>query len=222
LVVTTRAPISVQRADFGQLRQLDPNGQYRAFERDIPDSQRDVWGALRDTLAAAESEGPPDWLDWSLEMRNALTHRGRITNIYLPRRISGKFAVPLTPEPQALYRYDLFLRRRPWLPEIEGMLAADGLPQSVLDEPAGRTINGLHTALVAFVESLIVWCSVCWDSPPLDGIAPVKRWVLPSDPAIAFDGAEPGDTTPVSGAIGGINQEHIRLAERLRIARQNL
>lgn len=221
LVVATRAPISVQRADFGQLRQLDSDAQHKAFEQDIPQSQRDIWSALSDALAAAESEGPEGWLDWSLEMRNALTHRGRVTNIYLPRRISGQIAVPPNSEPQALFRYDLFLRRRPWLPEIEGMLAANSLPDSVLDEPAGRTVDGLHAALVTFVESLVVWCCECWGSPPSEVIAPVKRWVLPAMPAIAFDGSAPGGTTAVSGAIGGINQEHIRLAERLRVARQD-
>jgi hypothetical protein len=40
-------------------------------------------------------------------MRNALTHRGRITNVYLPRRISGRLAVPPTSEPHKLYRITL-------------------------------------------------------------------------------------------------------------------
>lgn len=157
LVVVTRAPISVQRADFGQLRQLDPDARHKAFDSEVPESQKDTWRALLNALADGESVGPDGWLDWSLEMRNALTHRGRVTNIYLPRSISGQIMVPPTSVPQALYRYDLFLRRRPWLPEIEGMLVANGLPESVLDEPAGRTIEGLRSVLGSYVEALLAW-----------------------------------------------------------------
>jgi hypothetical protein len=216
LVVITRAPISVQRADFGQLRNLDPDAHHRAFDGEVPDDQRKVWRGMLEVLAEAEAQGPGDWLDWSLAMRNALTHRGRVTNIHLPRPISGLLAVPPTSEPQSLYRYDLFLRRRPWLPEIEGMLAATRLPDSVLDEPVGRTVDGLRSALQSFTETAIAWGRRSWDQAPADLIAPVSRWALPTQPDLGFLGTDPGGTTPISGAVGAINQEHLRLAERLR------
>jgi hypothetical protein len=47
--------------------------------------------------------------------------------------------------------------------------------------------------------------------------------VLPPAPQIGSDdGVRPGGTTPIAGAIGGINEEHIRLAERLRRQRAGL
>jgi len=219
LVVVTRAPFSVQKADFGHLRQLNPDAKYKAFAAEIPAEQRQLWRELKTELAAAEAAGPADWLDWSLEMRNALTHRGRVTNIYLPRRISTQLAVPPTTQPQSLYRYDLFLRRRPWLPEIEGMLAANGLPNSVLDEPAWQTIDGLHAALVTFTEALIAFSRKYWQRANGGLVAPVQRWSLSADPALDFVGIDPKSKIPLSGAIGGINQEHVRLAERLRLTR---
>jgi hypothetical protein len=150
LIVVARVPLSVQRADFSQLWRLDSSKAHAtAFAASVPRGQRDLWGELVDELDNATGVGPTDWLPWSLEMRNALTHRGHVTDVFLPRRISGQLAVPPTGEPQKLYRYDLHLRRRPWLPAIEGMLAGPGLPDSWLDEPAGRTVDGLRDALVA-------------------------------------------------------------------------
>jgi len=43
--------------------------------------------------------------------------------------------------------------------------------------------------------------------------------LLPSPPAIAFMGVSPGGTTPIQGAIGAINEEHLSLAEQLRLQR---
>lgn len=224
LIVVVRAPFSVQRADFMQLSGLDPARAYAgAFADPVPQKQRDLWQALLAELEVSRGTGASDWLAWSLEMRNALTHRGRITNVYLPRRITGRLAVPPTRAPQKLYRYDLHLRSRPWLPAIEGMLAGENLPASWLDEPAGRTITGLRDELVRYTERLVRWASDRWTgSAQQDLVSPVNPWVLPPAPQLLFDGVSPGGTTPIAGAIGGINEEHIRLAERLRRRREGL
>lgn len=224
LIVVARAPLSVQRADFTQLSRLDPaKVQPAAFAEPVPDHQRDLWQQLVDELEVSPDTGPADWLNWSLEMRNALTHRGRVTNVYLPRRISGQIAVPRTRTPQSLYRYDLHLRSRPWLPAIEGMLAGTSLPASWLDEPAGRTITGLFSQLVKYTERVVRWANDRWTDPVQQSLVPpVKRWVLPPPPQLQFVGINPGGTTPIAGAIGGINEEHIRLAERLRRRRAGL
>lgn len=147
LIVVTRAPLSVQRADFAQLSGLDPAKPYAAaFAEPVPQVQRDLWGELAAELGAATAVGPSDWLGWSLEMRNALTHRGRVTNVYLPRRISERLAVPPSSQPQRPYRYDLHLRRRPWLPALEAMLTGPGLPDSWLEsQQEGRLpVSGMR------------------------------------------------------------------------------
>jgi len=217
LIVVIRAPLSVQRADFIQLLRFDPSKAHStAFASPVPQHQRDLWGELVAKLDHA-TVGPTDWLAWSLEMRNALTHRGRVTDVHLPRRISGRLMVPPTREPQKLYRYDMHLRRRPWLPAIEGMLAGPGLPNSWLEEPAGRTVDGLRDALVRYCEELSRWASDHWELTAQQGlIPPVHRWTLPDAPPLAFAGIRPGGTTPIEVAIGNINEEHLRLAERLR------
>lgn len=224
LIVVTRAPLSVQRADYTQLIGLDPTKAYaNAFAATVPQTQRDLWTTLLAELRSAAGSGPRDWLSWSLEMRNALTHRGRITDVYLPRAISGRLLVPPTSAPQSYYRYDLHLRSRPWLPGLEQLLAGPGLPGSWLDEPAGRTIAGLRDELLAFCERLAAWSLQRWTSGSQSQlVAPVRRWVLAPAPQNAFVGVNPGGTTPIRGAIGGVNQEHLRLAERVRRRRAGL
>jgi hypothetical protein len=95
--------LSVQRADFAQLTGLDPTKAHAgAFATSVPQDQRYLWRQLVDELVVSSAAGPSDWLTWSLEMRNALTHRGRVTNVYLPRKISGQIVVPPTNTPQKL------------------------------------------------------------------------------------------------------------------------
>jgi|GEM_PF-5379269 len=215
LVVVTRSPLSIQKADFGQLRSLDPDVKAKKFPAEIPDVQRQLWRERGEALASAEQEtGPEGWLDWSLEMRNALTHRGRVTNILRPRETSSRLVLPHT-----AVGYDFYLRRRPWLPEIEGLVAADDLLDSILDEPAGQTIDGLHGALLAFAERLVGFAHQHWSNEG-DLVAPVELWRLKPGPEIDFAGIEPEAKVEPSEGISGINQEHLRLAERVRVARQ--
>ena len=111
------------------------------------------------------------------------------------------------------------LTRRPWLPEIEGLVAADDFLDSTLDEPAEQTIDGLHGSLVAFTESLVAFARKHWANEG-DLVAPVERWRLQLGPGIDFAGIDPETRIQPTEGIGGINQEHLRLAERLRQARQ--
>jgi hypothetical protein len=50
----------------------------------------------------------------------------------------------------------------------------------------------------------------------------VHHWTLPAAPLLEFAGVSPGHTTPLEGTIGNINEEHLRLAERLRRRRTGL
>ena len=221
LITAARVPLSIQRADFAGLIALDPGARFRtAFDAGPTDEHRRLWRGLLDEMRVAQDVGPDDWLTWSLEVRNALTHRGRITSLYLPRPISGRIIVPPTDRPQALFRYDLYLRRRPWLPEIEGMVAGGDLPDSVLHEPAHETLEGLRRCLVAYVERLLSYGHRLWAEVSPATTAPTSRWTLPDAPTIAFEGIDPRPIVGVGGAIGGINLEHVRLAERVRLSRE--
>jgi hypothetical protein len=82
---------------------------------------------------------------------------------------------------------------------------------------------GLRDELMKYCERLVRWASDHWAASGQQGLAaPVHRWVLPGTPSLAFTGVSPGGTTPIAGAIGGINEEHLRLAERMRRRRAGL
>lgn len=58
LIVVTRAPLSVQRADFAQLSNLDPGkADAGAFVEPVPQVQRDLWAELVAELSAAAAVG---------------------------------------------------------------------------------------------------------------------------------------------------------------------
>ncbi|MCW2984739.1 MAG: hypothetical protein JWR63_2309 [Conexibacter sp.] len=223
LIVVVRAPLSVQRADFiGLVGRLDPGKDYAAqYSQPLAEVQSDLWRDLLTEIEVGRTAAEPaGWLDWTLETRNALTHRGKATMVFLPRPITGKLLVPPTPRPESYYRYDMHLRKRPWLPGMEGLLRAESFEDTWLDEPADRTLAGLLELFCGFCDRLAGWArrafQPAWQQHLL---APASRWELPDSPVLSFAGISPGGTVPLSGASGGIDREHVQLAERVRLRR---
>src|SRR5690242_11834380 len=88
---------------------------------------------------------------------------------------------------------------------------------------ATQTVAGLRDALVGFGERLAAWALAEWTTDPRPSfVAPVHRWTLPDSPSLRFRGIAPGGSSKIVGAVGGVNEEHIRLAERLRRHRAGL
>jgi hypothetical protein len=72
-------------ADFGRLLEFDAANPGRRAP-DIPNEQRALWRELNQTISASGTKKAPGWLEWGIEMRHAVLHRGRGLNTYLPRR----------------------------------------------------------------------------------------------------------------------------------------
>ncbi|MEA2188624.1 MAG: hypothetical protein QOK16_3635 [Solirubrobacteraceae bacterium] len=215
-IVVARLPVSVQMADINVLIKLDAEEEHKkVFRNGVPAEQRGLWRDLASCHANASAAGPRDWLAWALETRNALTHRGRVTSIYVPRPVSGQLRVDRKLGPHR-FRYDLHLRRRPWLPEIESMLAAGRYPDTWISEPAQQTIGGIAEVLVAYCEALVEWCRREWALEVRQLEAPIARWMLHPAPEVHFEGIAPARQS-INAAIGGINTEYFALAERLRV-----
>jgi hypothetical protein len=62
-----------------------------------------------------------------------------------------------------LARYDLYFRRRPWLPTIEHLGRSHQALENWLPEPAQDTITGLRGLLNDLVEELASWALRVWD-----------------------------------------------------------
>jgi hypothetical protein len=105
------------------------------------------------------------------------------------------------------------------LPALEGMLAGPGLPDGWLDEPAGRTAEGVRDGLIRLGERTMRWTTECWESDLQQRLDGAGQTVATGSCFHRVRGHQAGGTTPISGAIGGINEEHVRLAERLRLRR---
>ena len=89
--------------------------------------------------------GPAGWLDWTLQFRNMLVHRGRRIEI-------GQF-VPRTPvlygadgQPVPRVRVVTHLARDPSRSDVEVFLDADQPSPPVLTEDAEQTLRGIFAS----------------------------------------------------------------------------
>ena len=87
----------------------------------------------------AES-GPPGWMEWMLDFRNMLVHRGRRIEISAPEPSSPLF----NPHEQfARWSAPDHMPRDPSLSDVEAILSLDALGKIVLPEQAEGTLGGL-------------------------------------------------------------------------------
>src|SRR5438105_6959397 len=84
VIGVTALPMSILRADFGKVRAV--LGKIPGTANDGAKKQAQFAARLEAAIAAA---GPPGWLDWTLDLRNMLVHRGR--------RLEYGQSVPRTP-----------------------------------------------------------------------------------------------------------------------------
>jgi hypothetical protein len=145
-------PISILKADWGGLE--------KAFSKigkattTGEQAQDDFYSKLKDVVA---STGPAGWLNWTLDFRNMLVHRGR-------RLENGQF-VPKLPQ---LYgpsgeqiprvRRLTYLPRNPSMSDVEVWRETpmtqrrDPLEALVLNEDAAQTLGGLLDSTKAMIS----------------------------------------------------------------------
>ena len=139
--------------------------------------------------------GPAGWLDWTLQFRNMLVHRGRRIHF-------GQF-VPRTPvlygadgQPVPRVRVVTHLPRDPSRSDVEVFLDADQLSAPVLTEDAEQTLRGIfavtHSLIEAVADELLdfwVWRQRHPDALP----QPAKQWPKGvSTASTGFRGYAPG------------------------------
>jgi hypothetical protein len=210
-----RLPLSIRRASFGRdLLSLS----------DGLAEQQTSWQEFRQ-LIVRHADDPPDWLDWTLEMRHAFMHRPRQMSILLPRDPEGP-ALWL-PEPArwpALMdrlRFDPHLRRRPWLPDMQHLAdtSLERLPEAVFGERATRTLRGCFEAANRLIEATAAFLLEKLDDSEIGNIPPPgERWELEQAREIDFEGFAP-ERIPAREYEGRINphdEERIRLANELQ------
>jgi hypothetical protein len=144
IIGVTALPMSILKADFGKAR--TGLGKTSAAANDGAKMQAQFAASLETSIAAA---GPPGWLDWTLDLRNMLVHRGR--------RIEYGQSVPRIP---VLYGADalpvLRARRVTHLPRDPGRSDIEVFLDTpwtlVLSEEGGRTLQGLIESTMALLD----------------------------------------------------------------------
>jgi hypothetical protein len=190
-------PQSILKADFRQARTVLAriNDAANAGAK----AQADFAARLESTITAA---GPQGWLDWTLDLRNMLVHRGR--------RIELGQYLPITPvllgpdgKPAPRARRVSRLPRDPGRSDIEVFI--DTPWKMVLHEEGTRTLQGLMDSTVLLLEVAAEHLLDLWQwrrAHPGDLRQPVDQWKnLPSKKSTSFNGYAPG-SLPLEPSMG--------------------
>jgi hypothetical protein len=176
------------------------------------------------------ADGPPaGWLAWALELRDAVVHRGHLSQTWLPvpRSAGRRFAVRTETPAHLLVRMEPHLRGRPWQPDMLA-LTGPGSPDEQLvwlPEPATSTLDELRQRTVNLVEAMCTVLDQALLANRGEWLLPEKQWRLSRDTtrsrtvaSQAFRGFHPGYPVPVATQMYVHFRSGVRLelAERLR------
>ena len=188
---------SILKADFKQARAVLAriNGAAGAG----PKAQAEFGAQLEGAIAAA---GPQGWIDWTLDLRNMLVHRGRRIELgqYLPI-----LPVLLGPDgkPAPRARRVSHLPRDPGRSDIEVFI--DTPWNMVLPEEGARTLQGLMNSTVLLLEAAAGHLLDLWRwrrAHPGDLRQPTDQWRNgPSKHSTGFNGYAPG-SLPLEPSMG--------------------
>lgn len=220
LIGAARMPMSLRFADMSKLTQFDPAAVGKLVPDDVSDEQREAWAELIGLLDDLRRRDPAGWYVWGLEMRNAMLHRGRGVKAFLPRPTSRRLAVVTDTPLPALLRFDYYLRKRPWLPDLVQLARADSVCDVWLYEPVQDTLSGLFECLGSMVVELATWALAQWAAQAESQTysAPIAAWQLGREPGTDFAGFGEQRTAEFDAAmVNPSSTEHMRLAEQLRV-----
>ena len=184
--------------------------------------------AVGGCLGSMPDREPAGWLAWTLELRNAVIHRGHLTGTWLPLpRLAGQqFAVSTRTDVAYLIRMEPHLRGCPWQPDI--FTLSEGNPAEALiwlPEPATVTLAEIKRRTVALVEAICALLRELFVGERDGWLVPEQQWRMArtsgtprSAEAASFRGFEPDYPTPPLAQIRvhPYSAARLVLAERLR------
>ena len=215
-------PVAPPRADSQQLLTCEPSPRNPTAE------QCEAVERVTNGLNTALSQGPEGWLDWTVEARNAMVHRGRSLTSWLPvptRVDRSRIVVVTNMTPQRVVRTFPHLPRFPDLSDAEIVLNGGEYADRYLREPAQDTFDGLAlhcSAVAASVANVLAGLS-----DELSGFTwPSTEWALRprtarARRADAFHGFDPAaPAAELSGLVlSPRDAKRLTTMERLRLQR---
>lgn len=213
-----RVPVSIKRAHMTQVDDLTA-AHFKPLTRELERAWRD-WT----TLVSHHKLSPPKgWWGWLAGMRHQWVHRARQNRVHVQRvRENDQPQVLLLAEDPAaasaeVARFDVHLRRRPHLADMEDFVLAPAPVDLWLAEPAEVTVAGVFDAANEFTEEaahfLLAWWRyadkwrLCFPPPP-------RAWEPKQALGASFAGVAPR-TVPFRPESG---MGYPTLARRLSVA----
>lgn len=203
-------PLSILRADLARTRQRLATIARRST---VGTSRQAQFAAQLETAIAAA--GPPGWLDWTLDFRNMLVHRGRRIEL-------GQF-VPINPvlygpdgHPAPRARRISHLPRDPGRSDVEVFL--DTPSRFVLHEDSRQTLEGLMRSTIDLIEATATHMRDLWRwrrENPTAIRQPEAQWPNgPSTQSTGFDGYQPNSLvfSPQVGMMHPVTARRFRAA----------
>ena len=182
-------PTSILKADFRSVRGLLEKMAAAAST----EGERVQASFAVELERLISSAGPEDWLDWALDFRNMLVHRGRRIELgqYIPRT-PALYGPDGRPVPRA--RVVNHLPRDPGRSDVEVFLEPSNT--LVLTEDAEQTLGGLLKSTKSLIEGTAQELTDVWNWRRAHAKSlpqPKAQWPKgPSTEAVGFSGYAPG------------------------------
>jgi hypothetical protein len=190
-------PTRIVRADWQRLwnsTKLAPNAQTRGRQQRV----------LEAIAALVTQAGPPGWLEWVLDTRNMLVHRGRRFHIFNVRGrapgliVTGNQAERIVAE--------LVLPRDPQRTDADEWRAI-GPVDSLLSESGSETLKGVFESTCKMVESIAQTLATVWQQRRDDStflLQPAEQWpeIVPTTQPVFVGyaaGSSPIDPRAITG-----------------------
>jgi len=180
---------NILRADFGGVRAAFAKIGATAST----DGERVQASFGRELERLIDSAGPAGWLDWTLQFRNMLVHRGRRIEL---GQLVPRMPMLYGPHGQPIPRVKVVdhLPRDPGRSDVEVFLEPANSP--ILTEDAEHTLSGLLTSTRSLVEAAAKELLEVWNwrrGHTGDLPQPAGQWPNgPSTQSIGFSGYAPG------------------------------
>lgn len=224
-IIVTRIPTSVSRASGEALAGLQERAQRAEGDR------RACWEQVSAAFEDGRGGNAPGWFEWTTEMRNAVVHRARQLRIWLPfpsrpRQPEEQLLVPTATPMHRLLRYELHLRRSPWLADLDALSSAEEASENWLAEPATETLKSILERMATLAEAVVGSLAEVWEQAGSGEVvlpAPADAWALAAvtgraRAAAEFIGFDPAYVVPPLTGIVASPREAKRaaIAEALR------
>lgn len=218
-----RIPESITKASFPALASRFPISK---AAQNANSKQARAWGDWSKLVKNHESHLPAGWFDWEQDMRNLNIHRGRQVHTLLQRLKDPEQPqmIVTTDDPieitKSTARFDLHLRNRPGLPDMQDFITAPKQEDLWIAEPATTTLSGILRAVNALTEEASQYLLSWWRHVETWGALfppPIEKWKLEPEPP-QFKGVLGIDIPyPVAYGVGNPHlAERLKLAENLR------